>query len=370
MATAEGVLVKGVLDGVRVLDLTRLLPGPFCTMILGDLGADVIKVEDPAGSDWLRNTPPLVRGESVMFQAVNRNKRSVVIDLKSDNGKQDFFRLLETADVVVEGFRPGVIDRLGIGWPQIHEHNPATILCSISGFGQDGPYRTKAGHDLTYTALSGVLSLIGTASGELAIPGVQIGDIGGGALYAVIAILSALIARQRDGTGQWCDVSMVDGLITWLATQVAASRATGVVPRAGDELLTGKHPCYSLYPCSDGQISVAAIEPQFWQALIATLDLPELSPADGFADGERGVLVRNKLAEVFSAHSRSHWAGVFAGVDACVEPVLSVVEALEHPQVKARGMPVEGFGFRLGATPPSIRRPAPKLGQDTQDLLG
>jgi alpha-methylacyl-CoA racemase len=345
-------------------------------MLLGDLGADVIKIEDPAGTDWLRHTPPLHDGTSVMFSAVNRNKRSVTLDLKTEAGKAGFFKLLAGADVVVEGFRPGVMDRLGIGWDVIHERNPAAILCSISGFGQTGPYRTKAGHDLTYLALSGVLSLIGTTGGELAIPGVQLGDIGGGAQYAVIAILAALIARARDGAGQWCDVSMVDGLVSWLSVHAAAAIERGQAPRAGDELLTGKHPCYGLYLCSDGEITVAAIEPQFWQALITTLDLPELV-GDAFADGERGAYAKARLTEKFQAQTRAQWATVFAGVDACVQPVLTINEALDDPQIVSRDLLIEGAGpiaqtgfpFRLGANPLAVQRPVPALGEHNADLL-
>jgi crotonobetainyl-CoA:carnitine CoA-transferase CaiB-like acyl-CoA transferase len=367
---------QSVLDGIRVLDLTRLLPGPFCTMLLGDLGADVIKIEDPAGTDWLRHTPPMHGDTSVMFSAVNRNKRSVTLDLKTDEGKAGFFKLLASADVVVEGFRPGVMDRLGMGWDVIHERNSAAILCSISGFGQTGPYRTKAGHDLTYLALSGVLSLVGTTTGELAIPGVQLGDIGGGAQSAVIAILSALIARQRDGVGQWCDVSMVDGLVSWLSVHAAVALERGESPRAGDELLTGQHPCYAIYPCSDGYITVAAIEPQFWKALIAKLELPELEQ-DAFADGSRATEVKTLLAGKFGSKTRAEWAELFAGIDACVQPVLTVNEALSNPQIVAREMLIDGAGpiaqtgfpFKLSGNPLSVQRPAPGLGEHNADLL-
>jgi crotonobetainyl-CoA:carnitine CoA-transferase CaiB-like acyl-CoA transferase len=345
-------------------------------MVLADLGADVIKIEDPAGTDWLRHMPPMHDGESVMFAAVNRNKRSVALDLKTDSGKSDFLRLLESADVVVESFRPGVMERLGLGWDVIHEHNSSAILCSISGFGQTGPNRTRAGHDLTYLALSGVLSLTGTTSGELAIPGVQVGDFGGGALYAVIAILTALIARQRDGAGQWCDVSIVDGLVSWLSVHAAAAIERKESPKAGDELLTGKHPCYSIYPCADGHITVAAMEPQFWKALITTLDLAGLEE-DAFADGARAAEVRATLASKFRGKTRAHWKDVFAGTDACVQPVLTVNEALADPQTVARGMLIEGAGpipqtgspIKLSGSLPAPMHPAPQLGEHNATLL-
>jgi crotonobetainyl-CoA:carnitine CoA-transferase CaiB-like acyl-CoA transferase len=352
---------RGALDGIRVLDLSRLMPGPFCTMLLGDLGADVIKVEDPTGGDWLRTTPPLRDGESVMYAALNRNKRSVTADLKSETGRADFLRLVETADVVVEGFRPGVLDRLGVGWDVIHAANPQTILASISGFGQDGPYRGRAGHDLTYLALSGVLSVIGTTRGETAIPGVQVGDLGGGAIFAAVAILAALIARQTTGEGQWCDVSITDGLVSWLSVHAAAAFDRGAAPRAGEELLTGKFPCYGIYPCSDGEITVAAIEPQFWQQLTKTLAMPELE-SDAYATGDRAAEVREQLSAVFREHPRAHWARVFRDVDACVEPVLTIPEALEHPQIAGRGMVLDGVTAR--------RRPPARPGKSTKSRPG
>jgi len=345
-------------------------------MVLADLGADVIKIEDPAGTDWLRHMPPMHDGESVMFAAVNRNKRSVALDLKTEGGNRDFLRLLESADVVVESFRPGVMERLGLGWEVIHKQNPSAILCSISGFGQTGPNTMRAGHDLTYLALSGVLSLTGTTSGELAIPGVQVGDIGGGALYAVIAILAALIARQRDGVGQWCDVSIVDGLVSWLSVHAAMAIERNESPQAGDELLTGKHPCYSIYPCADGHIAVAAIEPQFWKALITTLGLASLEP-DAFADGARGAEVRATLAEKFRSRTRAQWAEVFAGIDACVQPVLTVNEALKDPQTVVREMVIEGAGpipqtgspIKLSKSATAQMRPAPRLGEHNDELF-
>src|SRR5579864_5025329 len=204
------------LDGLRVLDLSRLLPGPFCTLLLADLGADVIKVEDTTGGDYIRWTPPLHGDYSAMYPTLNRNKRSVKLNLKTDAGREAFLKLVATADVVVESFRPGVMDRLGVGYDALHAANRGIVLCSISGYGQDGPYRDRAGHDLNYMAIGGGLGITGTADGTLAMPGVQVGDLGGGAMSAAIAILAALQHRNQTGEGQHCDVSMLDGIVSWL----------------------------------------------------------------------------------------------------------------------------------------------------------
>ncbi len=218
------------LDDVRVLDLTRLLPGPFCTLLLADFGADVIKVEDTSGGDYMRWMPPLVDGYSAMFHPLNRNKRSLAIDLKNPLGREAFLRLATTADVVVESFRPGVMDRLGIGFDQLHDVNPRIVLCSISGYGQDGPFRDRAGHDLNYAAVAGVLLLGGSTGGAPPMPGLQVGDLGGGALDAALAIMIALHHAARTGAGQHCDISMVDGLISWAAVHASQLFASGEAP--------------------------------------------------------------------------------------------------------------------------------------------
>ena len=276
------------LDDVRVLDLTRLLPGPFCTMLLADFGADVIKVEDTAGGDYMRWMPPLVDDSSAMFHPLNRNKRSVAIDLKNPLGRDAFLRLAETVDVVVESFRPGVMDRLGIGFAALREVNPRLVLCSISGYGQDGPFRDRAGHDLNYAAVAGVLLLGGNADEPPAMPGLQVGDLGGGALDAALAIMIALHHAARTGRGQHCDVSMVDGLISWAGVHASQLFATGEAPAPATGMLTGRYPCYRIYACADGYLSVGALEPKFWRAFVEVIGLPELA-GNGLVDGEAGA---------------------------------------------------------------------------------
>jgi crotonobetainyl-CoA:carnitine CoA-transferase CaiB-like acyl-CoA transferase len=366
------------LDDVRVLDLTRLLPGPFCTMLLADFGADVIKVEDTAGGDYMRWMPPLVDESSAMFHPLNRNKRSVAIDLKNPLGRDAFLHLVASADVVVESFRPGVMDRLGIGFEVLHEVNPRLVLCSISGYGQDGPFRDRAGHDLNYAAVAGVLMLGGTVAGAPAMPGLQAGDLGGGALDAALAIMIALHHAARTGRGQHCDIAMVDGLISWAGVHASQLFATGVAPGPGDGMLTGRHPCYRIYACADGYVSVGALEPKFWREFVEVIGLPELAES-GLADGEQAQRTVAAVQATLLTRTRAQWAETLAGHDVCVEPVLDIGETFEHPQVRSRGMRLDagegrptaqtGFPIRLGDSPAAYRRAAPRYGEHSDEVL-
>jgi alpha-methylacyl-CoA racemase len=366
------------LDDVRVLDLTRLLPGPFCTLLLADFGADVIKVEDTTGGDYMRWMQPLVDEYSAMFHPLNRNKRSLAIDLKNPQGRDAFLRLAASADAVIESFRPGVMDRLGIGFAALTAANPRLVLCSISGYGQDGPFRDRAGHDLNYAAVAGVLMLGGTADGVPAMPGLQVGDLGGGALHAALAIMVALHQAGRTGHGQHCDVSMVDGLVSWAGIHASQFFANGEAPGPGNGLLTGRYPCYRIYPCADGFMSVGALEPKFWRELVEVIGLPELAE-HGLAEGDEGQRTVATLRNVLLQRTRAQWAEALAGHDVCVEPVLDVAETFEHPQVVSRGMRLDagggrptaqtGFPIRLDGSPASFRRPAPGYGEHTDEVL-
>jgi len=366
------------LDDVRVLDLTRLLPGPFCTLLLADFGADVIKVEDTAGGDYMRWMPPLVDHDSAMFHPLNRNKRSLAIDLKNPLGREAFLRLAATADVVVESFRPGVMDRLGIGFAALRDVNPRLVLCSISGYGQDGPFRDRAGHDLNYAAVAGVLLLGGSAGNAPAMPGLQVGDLGGGALDAALAIMIALHHATRTGRGQHCDISMVDGLVSWTAVHASQLFATGEVPGPGDGMLTGRYPCYRIYACADGYLSVGALEPKFWREFVEVVGLPELAES-GLVDGEEGQKTIAAVQALLRTRTRAQWEEVLAGHDVCVEPVLDIGETFEHPQVRSRGMRLDagdgrptaqtGFPIRLTDSPARYRRAAPRYGEHTDEVL-
>jgi crotonobetainyl-CoA:carnitine CoA-transferase CaiB-like acyl-CoA transferase len=359
------------LIGVRVLDLSRLLPGPFATMILAGLGADVVKVEDLDGGDYMRWMPPLADDVSVMFTALNRDKRSLRLDLRSPRGHDLFLDLAERADVVLESFRPGVMDRLGLGVDTLQARNPRLVVCSISGYGQDGPDRLRAGHDVNYLARAGVLSTTGTTDGQPVIPGVQIGDLGGGALGAVAAILAALRLRDRTGEGSHCDVSMVDGLLSWMGPHISAARA-GVPAGAGAMLLNGAHPCYRLYRCADGWMSVGALESKFWSRLCELLGLDELREA-GFAAGEEAERVAAQVEAVLLTATRAQWRERLAGEDVCCEPVLGVEEVAADPQVAHRAAEVGGapawFPFRVGEHGHAPDGPAPGYGADSRALL-
>jgi alpha-methylacyl-CoA racemase len=366
------------LDDVRVLDLTRLLPGPFCTLLLADFGADVIKVEDTTGGDYMRWMPPLVDEYSAMFHPINRNKRSLTLDLKNPLGREAFLRLAATADVVVESFRPGVMDRLGIGETALRDVNPRIVLCSISGYGQDGPFRDRAGHDLNYAAIAGVLLLGGTEREGPAMPGLQVGDLGGGALDAALAIMIALHHAARTGQGQHCDISMVDGLVSWTAVHASQLFASGETPAPGQGILTGRYPCYRIYSCADGYLSVGALEPKFWREFVEVIGLSELAP-NGLVDGEEGRRTIAAVETVLRTRTRAQWEETLAGHDVCVEPVLDIGETFEHPQVRSRGMrldrgdgrPTEqtGFPIRLAGTPAAYRRRAPGYGEHTDEVL-
>ena len=366
------------LDDVRVLDLTRLLPGPFCTLLLADFGADVIKVEDTAGGDYMRWMPPLVDEYSAMFHPINRNKRSLAIDLKNALGCEAFLRLAAGADVVIESFRPGVMARLGLGFDTLHAANPRLVLCSISGYGQDGPFRDRAGHDLNYAAVSGALLLGGTAGDSPAMPGLQVGDLGGGALHAALAVMVALHHAARTGQGQHCDVSMVDGLVSWAAVHASQLFAGGTPPGPGDGMLTGRYPCYRIYRCADGFLSVGALEPKFWRAFVAAIGAPELADL-GFAEDADGRRTAAAVEAILLTRTRSEWEAALAGSDVCVEPLLDLAETFEHPQVRSRGMQLDagdgrptaqtGFPIHLMGTPAGYRRPAPGYGEHTDEVL-
>ena len=347
------------LQGIRVLDLTRLLPGAFCTLQLADMGAEVIKVEEPGIGDYMRWTPPLVfhgedaPGQSVLFDALNRDKKSVALDLKTPAGRDTMLRLVETADVLVEGNRPGVMRRLGLGWDILHARNPKLVMCSITGYGQDGPFASRAGHDLNYMAISGGLGLNGTRDGPPIPLSVQVADIGGGGMQAAVAILGALVGVQSGGEGLWLDISMTDGAISWLAL-VFAARAAGERVARGDQRLAGRYACYRVYECKDGRFySVAALEPKFWATLCEAIDRRDLVERQYSDD----LHTQAEVAEIFASRTRDEWEAQLSGLDVCCEPVLHLDEVGSHPQIAARGtLTRTGRGPRLGEHTEEILR--------------
>ncbi|HSS92928.1 MAG TPA: CaiB/BaiF CoA-transferase family protein [Candidatus Dormibacteraeota bacterium] len=366
--------VQMPLSGVRVLDLTRLLPGAFCTMLLADMGADVIKVEEPAGGDYMRWTPPLVNGQSALFNALNRNKRSLTLNLKAEAGRDLLLRLIDRSDVLVEGNRPGVMDRLGLGWPAIHARNPALVMCSITGYGQDGPLASNAGHDINYVATAGALGLNG-ARGHDPVPlALQVADIGGGGLQPAVAILGALVGVLRNGDeGRRLDVSMTDGVVSWLALALAQEGAGETVGR-GDQRLTGRYACYRVYACKGGgYYSVGALEPKFWATLCDAVGKPDLIDLQ-FATGDDAEQVHREMEAVFLSRTRSEWQQELEGREVCCEPVLELGEVATHPQIAARGLISSGpAGVEVRPAVPMRadwrRRDAPGLGEHSAEVL-
>jgi alpha-methylacyl-CoA racemase len=381
------VTTRGALEGLRVLDLTRLLPGGFCTLLLADLGAEVLKVEDTAGGDYIRWMPPFYGGEdqqregtgSAYFLALNRNKRSLRLNLKDERGCEVLLRLVEDYDVVVESFRPGVMDRLGVGYDVLRARNPRLIYCPISGYGQDGPLTGRSGHDTNYLALNGLLGLTGRRDGPPTQSAGQIADLGGGGLMAAVGILAAVIERDRSGEGQLIDISMTDGALSWLAMVVARHFAEQVVPRRGELELAGGIACYVPYETSDGRwVSLGALEPKFWQNWCAGVERPDLVEKQFEHPGSDAGA---QVAAVFRERTRDEWAQFASEHDCCLEPILDLDEALESDLVRARGMVVEldqpgigpvkqvGSPLKLSRTPPDTTGAAPALGRDTDEVL-
>lgn len=372
---------RGALDGIRVLDLTRLLPGATCTMLLADLGADVLKVEQPGAGDYNRRFEPLAKKESGSFLLLNRNKRSLTLNLKTEAGREVLLRLVRDADVLLEGFRPGVMARLGLDYETLHAANPRLVVCAISGFGQTGPLREASGHDLNYMALAGALQLFGTPATGPLVPGLSIADVGGGSLMAVYGILAALFARQHTGEGQYVDVSMFDGLVTWLAYHGADTLFAGIEPRGGERPFIGSAPCYNVYRCRDGRhLSLGIIESHFWERLCDLAGRPAWK-ASQWPQGPEAAEQFRALAALFATEPRDHWVDRLAAADIPAAPVNGIAEAFAHPQAKARALlyecehPVEGtipqlgFPVKLSATPAAHRLPPPTLGQHTAEVL-
>jgi alpha-methylacyl-CoA racemase len=373
------------LDGVRVLDLSRLLPGPFCSLLLADFGADVVKVEDTGMGDYVRWAEPKFDGvegsaASAFFLALNRNKRSIRVDLKSDAGREVLLALVRDADVLLESFRPGVLDRLGVGYERLREENPRLVYCAITGYGQDGPYRDRAGHDMNYLGLAGVLGLSGEADGPPVQAAGQIADVGGGSLMAAFGILAALRERDRSGEGQLVDVSMTDGALSWMAMMASRVFAGDATPRRGALELAGRLLCYRPYAASDGWVSLGALEPKFWAAWCAGVQREDLVEHQFDAPGSPA---HADVEAIFAGRTRAEWEAFGARHDCCLEPILELDEVLDSELVVAREMvvaldqpgatqPVRALGIpvKLSRTPGDHGRlPGPGLGEHTVALL-
>ncbi len=372
--------MEGALTGIKVLDLSRLLPGPFCSMLMADMGADVIKVEDPKLGDYIRWWEPKIGQNSGFHVVLNRNKRSLTLNLKSPDGKQIFEKLVSGADVVLEGFRPGVMKKLGVGFEELQKINPGLVYCAITGYGSDGPLTMRAGHDINYLALNGVLSYSGREAPTLT--GVQIADLGGGGLLALSGILAALLARQRIGRGQFVDVSMAEGAFAWNCLRYGKFIADGAVPSPGDDMLNHGFACYNIYETSDGRhMSLGALEPQFWKSFCTAAGRPDWDRPDYFEPGEHQKDFIKSLSDFFRRKTFSECVQMFASADCCCEPILNLAEAMEQPVTKARGLVVDlvhqtwgaykqlGIIPKFSLTPGSIHSHAPELGEHTGPIL-
>ncbi|MGA7703913.1 MAG: CoA transferase [Solirubrobacteraceae bacterium] len=401
------------LSGIRVLDLSRLLPGGFCSLLLADFGAEVLKVEDTGAGDYIRWAPPYYEGaedsaKSALFLSLNRNKRSIRIDLKTEGGREVLLRLVREYDVVLESFRPGVLDRLGVGYERMREENPGLVYCAITGYGQSGPKRDASGHDMNYLGLIGLLGLTGEKDGPPVQAAGQIADLGGGALMAAFGILAALrerdgaggravqpssstrpapgggrdssAARTGSGEGQMVDVSMADGALSWLAMVVGQYFADGVVPRRGEQLLAGSVVCYRPYECADGWVTLGALEPKFWQAWCRGVGREDLIEKQFEKPGSEA---HGQVVDMFKGRTRADWTRFASEHDCCLEPVLDVDEALASDLVGERNMVVTldqpgvpdgvrqlGIPVKLDRTPGEHNRlPGPGLGEHTEQVL-
>ena len=357
------------LAGIRILDLTRLLPGPYMTMLLADLGAEVIKIETPIVGDYARMAPADM-GVGGLFEAVNRNKKSLAVNFRNPRGREILLRLVESADVFIEGFRPGAVERWHIDYPSLQAVNPGIVYLSLSGYGQSGPYRDRAGHDLNYMAVGGGLDLNGVEGGPPIPYGMQIADLGGGML-AAIAILAALIGREKSQEGMYLDVALMDVVLSWVNPLAGGSYFSAKkIAKRGMMALSGGLPCYNVYETADGKhLSVGALEAHFWKDFCEAIDRPDL--IERHLDGE----ARAEVESVLGSRSLADWMAIFDAVNACVEPIDDIAAALEHPHIRHRGFVMEEEGKVIGLASPFVFThdeevtPAPELGEHSRQVL-
>ena len=359
----------GALDGITVIDLSRLLPGPYCSMILADHGARVIAIESRK-----------FIADGLFFNTVNRNKEHMTLNLKTNEGLQIFFQLIEKADVMLEGFRPGVVERLGVDYERVCKTNQKIIYCSISGYGQTGSFVDRVGHDVNYLSTSGVLNLIGEPDRPPSIPGIQIADIAGGAMNAAIGILLALFNRQNTGKGQYIDISMTDGMVGLLPAVLYFQQQTGQDPRRADALLSHRYACYNTYETADGRfLAIGAVENRFWQKLCHHLGVPEYAALQ-YDDSRRGEIL-GYMRSTFMKKTLKEWDKELAEMEVCWSPIQTFSEVLVDPLFREREMILElagkagqkqtaiGIPVKLNDTPGSVRKAPVDFGESTAEIL-
>jgi len=358
------------LEGIKVLDLSRLFPGPYCSMILADLGAEVLRIEDRRFENDGPGMPTIMR-----------NKRHMTLNLKHPKGREILYTMAGSADVLLEGFRPGVAKRLGIDYERMRTLNARLIYCSVTGYGQDGPYKDMVGHDINYLSFGGVLGLNGEGGGKPVIPPIQVADMAAGGMYAALGILAALFARQKTGEGQYIDISMLDGIVAMLPFLASLYWGPAKIPRGGETLLNGRYPCYSVYETKEGKyISIGALEARFWKALCRKMGREEFIPWQ-YDEGEKREKMFLFFREAFKKRTREEWMEEFKESDVCFGKVLSLEEAFQDPQVLSRQMVTDfvdakkgemkllSSAIKLSATPPDIRTAPVSFGENTEEVL-
>lgn len=370
------------LAGIRVLDMTGNLAGPFCTQLLADFGAEIIKVEDTRIGDPTRGNPPLIGDEGANFFVVNRNKKSIRLNLRVPAGQTVFKDLAAHCDVLFETSRPGVMDKLGVGYAALREVNPRLIYCALTGYGQNGPMNQAASHDLNTLSMAGMTSLNGNDEGPPQLCAAQIGGLAGGSLYACIAILLALISREQTGQGQYCDISMMDGTFSLLSNLLGFKAGFGESTEWGTKVFSGKAAWYNIYQTKDGKyVSIGAVESKFWQQFCTRIGRPDFIPIHW--EGEHQPAMKRILAEIMLTRTRDEWVAEFADLDICFTPVLSLDEVCEHPQIQARDMlftladfrnsgkelKLTGQPIRLSETPAELKLTFPGLGEHSDEVL-
>ena len=369
------------LANLKILDFTTLVPGPFATMMLADMGAEVLRIESPTRPDLLRNMPPFADGQSTAHGTLNRNKRSIALDLKNPEAVAIAKRLVEDYDIVIEQFRPGVMQRLGLGYEQLHEINPKLIYCSVTGYGQTGPYRNRAGHDNNYLSISGLNGYSGRGSDRTPIMGMPVADIAGGSLHAVIGILAAVNQRHISGEGQQIDISMTDAMFSLNALFGSTYLSAGVEPTSGSMSLNGGS-FYDYYQTSDNRyLSIGSLEPQFFQVLCQTLGDDELLTLANQQDSETQKALRTKLDTIIATKTLAQWREIFKDREACVEPVLTFAEACEYQDSAQREMIVDvktpnggsqrqvGSALKLSKSAPEYGVSGGAIGQHSSEIL-
>lgn len=369
------------LEGIKVLDLSSLLPGSLCTQILADLGAEVLKIENPEGGDNFRWTPPIVKTLGSFFHMINRNKRGMKLNLRDQEGREIFLKLVPEADILIESFSPGTMKGWGLGYEDLKGINPQLIYCSLTGFGQDGPYSGRPAHDINLLSISGILDLLGEKDGRPIVPAIQIAGAGGGGLNAALGIMASLLRRERTGKGQYLDVSILDGLTPFLGLTMSQYMTDGQIPRRGETLVGGGYAFYNIYKTADGKfLSLGCLEEKFWEEFCKAVEREDMIK-DQFAPSPRREELIEEVRNIISQRNRQEWIDIFNRYDICFSPVNSLEEVMEDPHIKHRGLwfkcthPVDGkvpqqaFPIKFSEDQPDLRMHPPGFGEHTEEIL-